>query len=173
MALNFKKLSVLIVEDTAPMRKLLGSVLETLDVGTIHAASDGQQGFQLFCRVSPDIVIADWHMEPMNGIELTREMRTSSLSPNRLVPIILVTGYNARSRVAIARDAGVNEFMIKPFSASDLALRLARVINRPRDFIDTSDYFGPDRRRRRSPDYAGPLRRDEDREILPKTGVSM
>jgi two-component system, chemotaxis family, chemotaxis protein CheY len=105
-------------------------------------------------------------MEPVNGIELTREIRTSSLSTNRLVPIILLTGYNAGPRVAMARDAGVSEFMIKPFSAGDLVKRIARVVNQPRDFIDASGYFGPDRRRRKSPDYGGPLRREDDKETI-------
>ena len=169
MPLNFEKLSALVVEDTAPMRKLIVSVLECLGVGSILSASNGEEGFRLFCRESPDIVVADWHMEPMSGIELTREIRTNHLSPNRLAPVILVTGYSARSRVAIARDAGVTEFLVKPFGAHDLASRIAHVINRPRDFIDSPRYFGPDRRRRKSPDYEGPLRRTEDREEADKT----
>ena len=99
--------------------------------------------------MNPDIVIADWQMEPMNGIELTHEIRTNQLSPNRMAPVILVTGYSAITRVAQARDVGVTEFIVKPFSANDLAKRLAYVINKPRDFIDADGYFGPDRRRRR------------------------
>ncbi|MCB9987991.1 MAG: response regulator [Rhodospirillales bacterium] len=162
MAFDFKKLSVLVVEDTAPMRKLIMSVLETLGVGLVYSAENGEDGFAAFCKYNPDIVIADWHMEPINGIELAQEIRTSVMSSNRMVPIILITGYSALSRVAQARDAGVTEFLVKPFSANDLAKRIAYVINKPRDFIDSHDYFGPDRRRRIQPDYKGPFRRDED-----------
>lgn len=162
MAFNFKKLSVLVVEDTAPMRKLIASVLETMDVGEIYTAEQGEDGYEKIKRHNPDIVIADWHMQPMNGIELTQEVRTNTLSPNRMVPVILVTGYSALSRVAEARDAGVTEFLVKPFSANDLAKRIAYVINKPRDFIDCEGYFGPDRRRRINPDYKGPFRRAED-----------
>lgn len=162
MAFNFKKLSVLVVEDTAPMRELIVSVLETLGVGRITTASDGDRGFAAFCTNKPDIVIADWHMEPVNGIDLTLRIRKDTASPNRMVPVILVTGYSALIRVAHARDAGVTEFMVKPFSASDLAKRIAYVINKPRDFIDSADYFGPDRRRRKDPGYRGTLRRKED-----------
>ena len=79
-----------------------------------------------------------------------------------MAPVILVTGYSALSRVAEARDAGVTEFLVKPFSANDLAKRIAYVINKPRDFIDCTGYFGPDRRRRKNPDYKGPFRREED-----------
>ena len=164
MAFDFKKLSVLVVEDTAPMRELIVSVLETLGIGRIYTAADGEKGFDTFCRKQPDIVIADWHMEPLNGIELTLKIRKDSQSPNRMVPVILVTGYSALIRVAQARDAGVTEFMVKPFSANDMAKRIAYVINKPRDFIESTDYFGPDRRRRRDPTYRGPMRRHDDKD---------
>lgn len=163
MAFDFRKLSLLVVEDTVPMRKLIVSVLETLGAGLVYSADDGEKGFEIFKKQSPDIVIADWHMMPMTGIELTREIRKNPLSPNRLAPVILVTGYSALARVAQARDAGVTEFMVKPFSANDIAKRLAYVINKPRDFIECTDYFGPDRRRKKADDYGGPRRRGEDR----------
>ncbi len=163
MAFQFGKLSVLVVEDTPPMRKLLCSVLETLGVGQIYSSDNGESGYEQFRKMNPDIVIADWQMEPMNGIELTEEIRNNQLSPNRMTPVILVTGYSAITRVAQARDAGVTEFIVKPFSANDLAKRLAYVINKPRDFIDSEGYFGPDRRRRAAPDYKGPFRRADDK----------
>lgn len=144
------------------MRKLIASVLETMDVGQIYTAENGEDGYETIKRFNPDIVIADWHMTPVNGIELTQEIRTNTLSPNRMVPVILVTGYSALQRVAEARDAGVTEFLVKPFSANDLAKRIAYVINKPRDFIDSTDYFGPDRRRRIAPNYKGPYRRTDD-----------
>jgi CheY-like chemotaxis protein len=169
MAFDFKKLSILVVEDTAPMRKLIVSVLETMEVGNIYSAEDGEQGYELVRKHNPDIVIADWHMSPMNGIDFTNEIRTNTLSPNRMMPVVLVTGYSAMQRVGEARDVGVTEFLVKPFSANDLAKRIAYVINKPRDFIDTSDYFGPDRRRRVLPNFRGPFRREEDGEKKGKT----
>lgn len=162
MGFNFQHLSVLLVEDTVPMRKLVTSVLETLGVGRIHGAEHGEEGFEAFCKENPDIVIADWHMEPVNGIEMVEKIRTEAASPNKMVPIIMMTGYSALPRVAQARDMGVTEFLVKPFSANDLARRIAYVINKPRDFIETDDYFGPDRRRRIIEDYKGPYRRSDD-----------
>ena len=164
MGFDFKKLSVLVVEDTVPMRKLIVSVLDALGVGTVLSSDSARRGFEIFRAERPDIVIADWHMVPMNGIDLTKEIRTNPLSSDRMAPVILVTGYSAANRVAEARDAGVTEFLIKPFSANDLAKRLAYVINKPRDFVDCADYFGPDRRRRNNLEYAGPKRRKEDSE---------
>lgn len=162
MGFRFDRLSILIVEDTAPMRKLVTSVLETLGVGKIHTAIDGHQGYQIFGTERPDIVIADWHMVPMSGIQLVQKIRRSEDSPNPLVPIVMMTGYSALPRVAEARDTGATEFLVKPFSANDLARRIAYVINKPRDFIESADYFGPDRRRRIMPDYAGPERRKQN-----------
>ncbi|MGZ9108920.1 MAG: response regulator [Micavibrio sp.] len=162
MPLKFEKLSVLVVEDTAPMLKLVVSLLESLGVGQIYTADNGERGFEVFKKMNPDIVISDWHMKVANGIDLALQIRTNPLSPNRVVPMILVTGYSAVNRVAEARDSGVTEFLIKPFSANDLAKRIAHVINRPRDFIDCRGFFGPDRRRRDIPDYTGPQRRQTE-----------
>lgn len=162
MAFKFERLRILIVEDTAPMRKLVTSVLETLGVRMIYTAIDGDQGFQVFCTEKPDIVIADWHMVPMSGIELVHKIRRDKQSPNKLVPIVMMTGYSALPRVAEARDTGATEFLVKPFSANDMARRIAYVINKPRDFIESADYFGPDRRRRVVENFKGQERRSED-----------
>lgn len=161
MAFHFERLHVLVVEDTEPLCKLVVSVLDTLGVG-VDVAEDGQQGFVKFCRENPDIVITDWHMTPVSGIDLVSQIRTDARSPNKMVPVIIMTGFNATQRVGFARDAGVTEYLVKPFSAGDLAKRIAHVIKNPRDFVLAPDFVGPDRRRRRDPDYKGPLRRFDD-----------
>lgn len=162
MSFKFEKLSVLIVEDTVPMRKLVTSVLDTLGVGTVFTANNGETGYELYCRENPDIIITDWHMIPTSGIELVNKIRKSPDSPNKMIPIIMMTGYSAMPRVSEARDSGATEFLVKPFSANDLARRIAYVINKPRDYIETDDFFGPDRRRRIVEDYKGPSKRAED-----------
>lgn len=144
------------------MCKLVSSVLETLGIKRILTASNGDRGFDMFCAEKPDIVITDWHMEPVSGIDMVQKIRTAPSSPNKFVPIIMMTGYSAMPRVAQARDMGATEFLVKPFSANDLAKRIAHVINKPRDFIESDVYFGPDRRRKKADDYKGPKRRDED-----------
>ena len=91
MAFKFEKLSVLVVEDTIPMRKLVISVLDTLGIGRIFTANDGEAGFDIFRRENPDIVLTDWHMIPVNGLELVKLIRNSPQSPNRMVSIIMMT----------------------------------------------------------------------------------
>ncbi len=167
MTIRFEKLSILVIEDTRPMQKLLVAVLETLGVKKIDTCDNGEQAFRTFCMHNHDIVLSDWQMEPMDGLELTKKIRKNLYSPNKMVPVILITGYSAWQRVQDARDAGVTEFLVKPFTAHDLARRLAHVINSPRDFIETQDFFGPDRRRRllEKSTYNGPIRREEDKKL--------
>lgn len=165
MGFRFDKINMLVVEDTQPMQRLLVSVLDALGIKNVETAHNGEEGYRAFLQRNHDIVLSDWAMEPIDGIELTRRVRQSKISPNRLVPVILITGYSAWSRVEEARDAGVTEFLVKPFTANDIARRITHVINRPRDFIETQDFFGPDRRRRgdsQANGYRGPLRRGDD-----------
>lgn len=170
MGFEFEKLSILVVEDTMPMRELFVTILKNLGIQKITAAADGAEAFEKFKKDNHDIVFTDWVMDPMDGLELTKEIRSNTLSPNRMVPIILITGYSAWPRVANARDSGVTEFLVKPFTAKDIARRLAHVITHPRVFIETDNFFGPDRRRRKDPAYSGPMRREEDQKAYSAKG---
>jgi two-component system chemotaxis response regulator CheY len=86
-------------------------------------------------------------MEPLDGIDFTRMVRTAPDSPNPFVPIIMLTAQSSMERVTQARDSGVNEFLAKPVTAKGLYSRIATVIERPRQFVRASEYFGPGRRR--------------------------
>jgi len=164
MAYQFKTISILIVEDNIPMMELTKSILETFGIENVDSAKDGEEGFTKFCKHNYDLVIADWMMKPMDGISLTRRIRNDQLSPNQFVPVILVTGFSEKRRVIQARDAGVTEFLVKPFNARDLYRRIAQIIERPRQFVRSEDFFGPDRRRKRKTAYTGPMRRENDTE---------
>jgi len=159
MAYQFQNISVLIVEDNEPMTKLIKSLLETFGITKVDTAKDGEEGFIKFCNTNHDLVIADWMMKPMDGISLTRRIRNDPLSPNQFVPVILVTGFSEKRRVIQARDSGVTEFLVKPFNARDLFRRISQIIERPRQFVRSEDFFGPDRRRVRKDQYKGTERR--------------
>jgi DNA-binding response OmpR family regulator len=88
-------------------------------------------------------------------------IRTNEDSPNHFLPIIMITGHSERSRVNAARDAGVNEFLVKPVTAKGLMERLSLIVNRPRNFVKSKHYFGPDRRRRPDPNFSGEERRKD------------
>jgi two-component system chemotaxis response regulator CheY len=95
-------------------------------------------------------LIVDWEMEPMDGMELVEKIRNDSASPDRFMPIIMVTAHSERPRIIAARDAGINEFVMKPVSARTLFSRLNAVIEHPRRYVRAGEYFGPDRRRKRT-----------------------
>jgi CheY-like chemotaxis protein len=161
MASPFEKLTILIAEDNKPMRSLVRDILDALGVGTILEAVDGTAAMKQLGSNAVDIVILDWNMEPMDGLELTRQIRTSPESPDQFVPIIMLSGHTERARVLQARDAGVTEFMAKPVSVKALCARINAIIDAPRPFIRANGYFGPDRRRRVLP-FNGPERRTDD-----------
>ncbi len=163
MPYQFTSINVLLVEDNQPMLDLAKSILQTFGVGTVHTAKNGEDGFRAYCETNADLVIADWMMKPMDGISLTRLIRNDPRSPNPYVPVILMTGFSERRRVIQARDSGVTEFLVKPFNARDLYRRIAQVIERPRQFVRSEDFFGPDRRRKVDPGFQGPYMREGDK----------
>ncbi len=101
-------------------------------------------------------------MRPIDGIEFTRALRTTSDSPNPMLPVIMLSGHTEPVRIAVARNAGVTEFLSKPVSPKALYLRIEEVILRPRQFVRTKSFHGPDRRRRGDDKYSGERRRASD-----------
>ncbi len=162
MTYAFDRVRILVVEDNNPMLEICKTLLMTFGVGEVIVAKNGNDGFKLFCKENPDIVIADWMMHPTDGISLTRRIRSDFQSPNHYVPVILMTGFSEKKRVVQARDAGVTEFLVKPFTARDLYKRIAQIIERPRQFVRSEDFFGPDRRRKASEGFNGPYKRESD-----------
>lgn len=165
MPYQFDKISVLIVEDNQPMALMAKSILETFGIGAIYISRNGEEGFEAFCKMNNDIVLADWMMKPMDGIALTYAIRNEARSPNPFVPVILMTGFSEKMRVEQARDSGVSEFLVKPFEARDLYKRVVQVIERPRQFVRCETFFGPDRRRKSDPNFVGPWRRETDNSL--------
>ncbi|MBX2834493.1 MAG: response regulator [Micavibrio sp.] len=163
MNYQFDKVSVLVVEDNQPMLELMKSILTTFGITEIYSAKNGDEGFKAFCTHKPDLVISDWMMRPVDGISLTRRIRNDPSSPNQFSPVILMSGFTEKRRVMQARDVGVTEFLVKPFNARDLYRRISSIIEKPRQFVRSEDFFGPDRRRKVPDDFSGPHRRIEDK----------
>lgn len=163
MSYDFRDVTVLVAEDIKMMQELITFALGCLGVRNVIKASDGYSAYKLFQENNPDIVICDWQMSPIDGLSLVKKIRKDRTSVTRTVPIVMITGYASERYVREARDAGVNEFLVKPFTAEALAARLAVIIEKPRRYVDSQHYFGPDRRRKlRNATYLGPFRRDSD-----------
>lgn len=155
----FEDLRVLVVEDNAHMASVLRAILQGFGVRTVMEAREAASALDLCRHEKPHIALVDYELGELTGLEFTRLVRTAEDSPNAKLPIILVTAHSERSRVFEAIDAGINEFVVKPVSATALYLRIRAVLDRPRPFIKTEDYFGPDRRRRDDISYRGEERR--------------
>jgi two-component system, chemotaxis family, chemotaxis protein CheY len=158
---RFDRLKLLVVDDNAHMRKLVVTILQAFGTIQIFEATEGERAWTMLRDANPDVIFLDWMLEGMNGLDLTRMIRTSTASPNPFVPIIMLTGYTSLDHVRQARDAGINEFLAKPVSVKAILSRLTAVIEHPRPFVRTKAYFGPCRRRRGSAEYQGPERRSD------------
>ncbi|MBI1327937.1 MAG: response regulator [Alphaproteobacteria bacterium] len=158
MSYNLANISILIVDDNKPMLDLTRSILHTMGVGHVYVARDGNEGFQQFCQHKPDVVFVDWVMEPMDGIEFVKMIRKDSRSPDPYVPVVMMTGFTEKWRVIHARDCGITEYLMKPFTAFDIFKRLVQVIEKPRQFVQANGFFGPDRRRKKTHAFMTPKR---------------
>jgi DNA-binding response OmpR family regulator len=170
-AYRFDRLKVLVIDDNQHMRALVSAILQAFGVRQVDEAADASIGWQMLKLKRPDIVIVDWVLEGMSGIEFTERVRTGADSPNPFVPIVMLTGHTQTEKVHVARDAGVHEFLAKPVSAKAILSRLVSIIEYPRPFVRTKMYFGPCRRRRRVDDYHGPERRLDGTSLAPAPEV--
>ncbi len=148
------------VDDNVHMINIVKTILRGFGAVHIFEAKDATEAFHRLKHDSIDICISDYQMEVLDGVEFVQLVRNSSDSPNRYVPIIMLTAHSERSKVTAARDAGANEFCCKPVTAIELRRKVVAIVDFPRPYIKTSNFFGPDRRRKQDPNYAGPERRE-------------
>jgi len=163
---------ILLIDDNPHMLTIASAVLRSAGIRKVLEAGDGATGLQMLREHPIDMVIVDYNMFPLNGVEFTRLVRNSPDSVNPYLPIIMMTGHSGKERAYAARDAGVTEFLVKPITAKAVLDRIQSVIWRPRPFVKTEGYFGPDRRRVTPPGYQGPFRRAIDAAIKPAEVVT-
>lgn len=166
---SLEQFSVLLAEDNPYLRSLMVQSLKALGVATVRAVNDGGGAIDVLKllkhdpvragMMNVDIILSNWLMSPIDGLMLLRWVRRHKESPNRFLPFVMVTGYADHDKVADARDMGVTEILAKPFSVLSVSERLLQVIEHPRQFVHTPDYFGPDRRRLEMPEPVGAERR--------------
>jgi len=164
--IDFSHLRFLVIEDNAHMRHILRTILQGFGSRNVFEADDGASGLDAFVHYAPDMIITDWMMPVFDGLELTQMIRQPDAKPNPFVPIIMLTGRREKKNIIIARDAGVTEFLAKPFSAKSLYERILNIVVNPRPFIKSKQYFGPDRRRTKGTNYNGPERRKGDAQAI-------
>ena len=152
---KLERLRVMLVDNSPMMRELVQSVLESVGVKHFMTASDGRSAIEMLPAFGPHLAFVDWEMEPMNGLDFVRAVRKLSERDNPFLPIIMLTSHAEEQWVVEAKNAGVHEYLIKPASGAAILARLASVINNPRPFVRTDDYFGPARRTETQQDVTG------------------
>lgn len=162
MPWGVEQLKVLVVEDKQHMRSLLRALLNVLGIHEIFEAPNGAAALDVLRAKRCDLILSDMSMDGMDGLEFTRQVRGLNRKLNPTVPIIMISGHSERNKVEAARDAGVSEFLVKPITLQNLQTRITEILERPRRFVTSDGYSGPDRRRKPRENYNGPLRRQDD-----------
>jgi len=119
-------MSVLVVDDYKTMIRIIGNLLKQLGFKNIDDASDGSEALQKLRLGNYGLVISDWNMEPMSGLELLKEVRADQKL--KAMPFLMVTAESKTENVIAAKEAGVNNYIVKPFNAETLKTKLASVI---------------------------------------------
>ena len=157
---NFTNLDILFVDDNKNMHLLIKSLLLAMGIVKSRGCFSAGEMFKMMQVRTPDVVITDLTMAPLNGLELIKRIRRAENNVDPYVPILVLSGHTDIATVIEARDAGATEFLAKPISVGNLYDRLVWMIEHPRPFIKAAGYVGPDRRRAMR-GYEGLERRDE------------
>ncbi len=166
MSVSLHRLRFLIVDDNTHAVNLVKAMLRGFGATLLYDAQNLEGARRQMRAIPCDIVILDYMLGSEEGVAFARWLRNDPDSPEPHTPIILLTGHADRARIMAARDAGVNEFCVKPITPADLLKRISWVIDKPRPFVRSDNYFGPDRRRHQDPKYTGPERRAQHRAQL-------
>lgn len=119
-------MNILVVDDYKTMLRILRNLLRQLNFSNIHDASDGADALKVLRDSSIDLIISDWNMEPMTGIELLREVRGDDKLKH--IPFIMITAESKSENVISAKEAGVSNYIVKPFNAETLKSKMVSVL---------------------------------------------
>ena len=119
-------MSILIVDDFQTMLKILENFLKQFGFKNVDMASDGQKALDKLNASKYDLILSDWNMEPMSGLELLKQVRASDTL--KRIPVILITAESKVENIIVAKQAGVNNYIVKPLNANTLKEKLTAVI---------------------------------------------
>jgi len=120
-------MNVLIVDDYKTMLRIIGNLLRQIGFRNIDEATDGTMALNSMKNKRYGLVISDWNMEPMTGLELLKQVRAKG-DDNTNVPFIMVTAESKTENVVAAKKAGVNNYIVKPFNADTLKQKITSVL---------------------------------------------
>ena len=121
-----KNLPILIVDDYKTMLRIIRNLLKQLDFNNIDEATDGSMALAKLKDKSYGLVISDWNMQPMTGLELLKAVRGDATL--KALPFIMITAESKTENVVAAKEAGVNNYIVKPFNAETLKAKISSVL---------------------------------------------
>ncbi len=119
-------MQILIVDDYKTMLRIIRNLLKQLGFNNVDEATDGSMALQRLREKSYDLVISDWNMEPMSGLQLLTEVRADDKLKE--LPFIMITAESKTENVIAAKQAGVSNYIVKPFNAATLKSKLVTVL---------------------------------------------
>ncbi|MCD8562739.1 MAG: response regulator [Alphaproteobacteria bacterium] len=122
-----KNMNVLIVDDYTTMLRIIKNLLKQLGFNNVDEATDGSMALEKIKNKTYGLIISDWNMEPMTGLDLLKEVRGSN-DNYKNTPFIMVTAESKTENVIAAKQAGVNNYIVKPFNAETLKAKIASVL---------------------------------------------
>ncbi|MCW5750083.1 MAG: response regulator [Alphaproteobacteria bacterium] len=121
-----KSMPILIVDDYKTMLRIISNLLKQLGFSNIDEATDGGAALGKLRERSYGLVISDWNMEPMTGLQLLKEVRADERLKG--LPFIMITAESKTENVIAAKQAGVNNYIVKPFNAETLKKKMSSVL---------------------------------------------
>ena len=140
-------LNILIVDSNFYMRRLTRMMLMNLGAKSVLEAPDGLGALEMIRTCDPDVMLLDWEMPVLDGMEVLRIVRSPGVFPRPNLPIIMLTARGQRSQVVKALRAGAHEYLVKPTSPKALRDRLTSIALNPRPMVKLGDYYVPQPRR--------------------------
>ena len=123
-----KNMKILIVDDFSTMRRIIKNLLRDLGFTNTTEADDGNTAFPILKAGGIDFLVTDWNMPGMTGIDLLKKVRADSELSS--MPVLLVTAEQKREQIVEAAEAGVNGYIVKPFTAQTLKEKLDKIFDR-------------------------------------------
>lgn len=153
-------LRVLVADHRVFQRRLVAEALRGWGRVDVGYAETSDQCLLALTYFQPDVLIVDWDLDGGHGLQLVRRLRMGEAGDvHRKLAVIVVTTQHTAGDVERARNAGADEFVLRPFSTFTLVKRVQELQMRKRDFVESPHYVGPCRRRRHDDNYDGPRRR--------------
>ncbi len=125
MAVDFN-MPILIIDDYRTMLRIIRNLLKQLGFTNVDEASDGISALNKLHTQKVELIISDWNMAPMTGLELLREVRSDESLQH--IPFVMVTAESKTENVIAAKEAGVDNYIVKPFNAATLKSKLSAVL---------------------------------------------